>query len=100
MGVITPSSSPWSSPVLLVPKKMDNFASVWIFVSVNELTVKDAYPIPRIDETLDGLYGTKCFSTLDLASGYWQVVVALEDRAKTAFSTNGSLTNDPQRFNY
>lgn len=79
------------------------------FRRVNELTVKDAYPIPRIDETLDGLYGAKYFSTLDLASGYWQVIMAAEDRAKTAFFTNGGhyefkvmpfgLTNALQRFN-
>ena len=79
------------------------------FRRVNELTVKDVYPIPRIDETLDGLYDVKYFSTLDLASGYSQVLMAAEDRAKTAFSTNGGhyefkvmpfgLTNAPQRFN-
>ncbi|KRZ74487.1 Retrovirus-related Pol polyprotein from transposon, partial [Trichinella sp. T8] len=54
---------------------------------LNAVTRVDAQPIPRIDDTLDALAGAKWFSTLDLASGYWQVEVAEEDREKTAFST-------------
>eukprot|EP00731_Ephydatia_muelleri_P003311 Em0001g3311a len=57
------------------------------FRQLNSVTRKDAHPIPRIDETLDALHGACWFSTLDLASGYWQVKVAPEDREKTAFTT-------------
>ena len=58
---------------------------------VNAVTRKDAYPIPRIDATLDALTGSKWFSTLDMISGYWQVEVDPEDRPKTAFSTDQGL---------
>ena len=61
------------------------------FRRVNELTRKDAQPIPRIDDTLDAIGDSCYFSTLDLASGYWQVEVNPDDREKTAFSTPFSL---------
>ena len=58
---------------------------------VNDVTIKDAYPLPRVDDTLDTLAGSVWFSTLDLKSGYWQVKVAPEDREKTAFCTQEGL---------
>ena len=58
---------------------------------VNEVTRKDAYPFPRVDNTLDTLAGFAWFTTLDLKSGYWQVEVAGEHREKTAFSTQEGL---------
>ena len=58
---------------------------------MNNLTLKDAYPLPRIDESLDNLSGNAWFSTLDLCSGYWQVSVKKEDRPKTAFVTRKGL---------
>ena len=58
---------------------------------MNAITRKDAYPLPRVDDTLDTLGGSKYFTTLDLASGYWQVDVATEDRQKTAFTTPEGL---------
>ena len=58
---------------------------------LNLTTVKDAYPLPRIDDTLDMLAGERWFSTLDLASGYWQVSLSPEARCKTAFATHSGL---------
>ena len=58
---------------------------------LNDATVKDAYPLPRIDDTLDMLAGKQWFSTLDLASGYWQVSPSQEARIKTAFTTHSRL---------
>ena len=55
------------------------------------MTREDAYPLPRIDDTLDMLHGSKCFSTLDPSSGYWQVQMAPEDQQRTAFSTADGL---------
>ena len=58
---------------------------------LNLAMVKDAYPLPRIDDTLDMLAGKRWFSTLDLASGYWQVSLSPEARCKTAFATHSGL---------
>ena len=86
-GVIEESDSPWSSPVLMVPKKDGTFRFCVDFRKLNVLTQWSDYPLPRVDETLEALAGSQMFSTLDLASGYWQVEVSKTDRCKTAFST-------------
>ena len=71
-GVIQESSSPWSSPVVLVPKKDGTTRSI-DYRKLNEITKKDVYAIPRIDDTVDAMGSSQFFSTLDRASGYWQV---------------------------
>jgi len=86
--IISPSKSPWASPVTLVPKKDGSICLCIDYRKVNELAWKDAYPLPRVDDTLAG---AKWFSTLDLKSGYWQVEVHENDRDKTAFCTHEGL---------
>ena len=85
--IIEPSHGPWASPVVLVKKKDGSIRFCVDFRKVNDCTQKDAQPLPRIDDTLDALGGAHYFSTLDLASGYWQVAVNPADREKTAFIT-------------
>ena len=90
-GLIEPSVSPWSSPVVLVRKKDGTWRFCIDFRRLNDVTVKDSYALPRIDECFDSLSGATIFSSLDLASGYWQIEVAEEDKPKTAFTTHVGL---------
>ena len=91
-GIIEESDTPWCSPVLLVAKKSldgtPKYRFCIDFTKLNEITVKDSYPLPRIDETLEALAGSRWFSTLD---AYWQVGLAESDREKTAFATDDGL---------
>lgn len=90
-NVIQPSSSPWASPVVLVQKKDGSTRFCVDYRKVNAITRKDAYPLPRVDDTLDTLSGAQWFSTLDLISGYWQVEMDPTDIEKTAFCTHEGL---------
>ena len=90
-GVIEQSTSPWSSPVVLVRKKDGTNRFCVDYRKLNAVTKKDSYPLPIIDSTLDALMGSSWFSTLDLKSGYWQVEVNEADQAKSAFSTGRGL---------
>ena len=107
-GMIRPSSSLSNSPLVLVKKKDGTWHFCIDFGKVNAMTHRDASPLPRINETLDSLAHASVFTTLDLASGYWQVELEESAKEKTAFSTPGGhyefnvmpfgLTNAPSAF--
>lgn len=90
-GIIEESSSPWCSPVVLVRKKDGSFRFCVDLRAVNNVTRGCAHPLPRVDEALDTLAGATWFTTLDMATGYWQVPLSAGDREKTAFSTGKGL---------
>jgi transposase InsO family protein len=90
-GIVSPSNSPWASPVILAPKKDGTLRFCVDYRKLNAMTVRDAYPIPRIDDTLDSLQEARFVSTLDLRSGYWQVELDQAAREKTAFVTHKGL---------
>ena len=93
-GIIETSDSAWSSPVVLVTKKDGRVRFCVDYRRLNSVTKKDAYyPLPKIDQCLDTLAGAQWLSTLDLASGYWQVPLAKKDRDKAAFVIHQGLYN-------
>lgn len=90
-GYVRPSSSPWGAPVLLVKKKDGSERMVIDYRALNEVTIKNKYPLPRIDDLFDQLEGARVFSKIDLRSGYHQLKIRSEDIPKTAFSTRYGL---------
>ena len=86
--IIRPSNSPWASSVVMVKKKDGSLRFCVDFRQLNAATVKDAHPLPRIDDLLDTLHGACWFSILDLKSGYWQVSIMERDKESMAFHTS------------
>ncbi len=107
-GHVVPSTSPYSSPILFIQKKDGSLRMCVDYRTLNKLTVKNKYPLPRVDDLLDQLQGSRVFSSLDLTSGYHQIRISPEDVPKTAFSTpfghyefkvlSFGLTNAPATF--
>ena len=90
-GMLVPSKSPWASPVVLVRKSDGTVRWCGDFRKVNDLTRKDAYPLPRIDSCLECLGAASVFSVFDLQSGYWQLQMDERDQEKTAITTKYGL---------
>jgi hypothetical protein len=109
-GFIRPSLSPWGCPTIFVKKKYQTLRMCMDYRPLNKVTIKNKYPLPRIDNLFDQLTGARVFSKIDLNPGYHQIHIRPEDIPKTAFTTRYELfeylvmsfrlTNAPAHFTY
>jgi len=90
-GVIEPSNSRWSSPVCMVRKKDGSYRYCVDYRRMNTVTIKDAFPVPDVNDALDSLRGAKYFATIDLLSGYWQLGMTQRAKERSAFCTRRGL---------
>ena len=90
-GIIVPSTSPWSAPVVMAQKKDGTLRFCVDYRSLNEVTVKDCYPMPHIEDCLEALGGNTWYCSVDLASGFWQVALDPASQPMTAFATDRGL---------
>ena len=90
-GIIRPSTSPWASPITLVPKKSGKLRFCVYYRAINAVTIKDSFPLPLIQDIFDQLQGAKVFTTLDMQGVYWQSPVAATDIPKRAFVCHKGL---------
>jgi hypothetical protein len=107
-GLIRPSASPWGSPVLFVDKRDGTIRLCGDYRKLNDVTIKNKYPLPKIEDLFDQMNGDRVFSKIDLRTGYHQLKVRESDIPKTAFTTcyglyeytvmSFGLTNDPAYF--
>ena len=100
IGAIHKSQSPWASAVLLVQKKNGGLRFCIDLRKLNKQTIKDAYSLPQIEETLDSLQGSRWFSSLDLKSGYWQVEMNEESKSLTAFTMGPLVFYECKRMSF
>lgn len=90
-NIIRPSSSPWAAPIVLVRKKDGSTRFCVDYRKLNDITIKDVFPLPRSSDLLESFNGSKYFSTLDAASGYWQIPLSKNAIPKTAFTCTEGL---------
>lgn len=108
LGIIKSSSGKWSSPILFVKKKGGELRMVVDYRKLNEMTIKDAYPLPHIDDIFSSLGGAQIFSTMDAARGFWKIPLDEEAKELSGFVTKYGtyefqvmpfgLTNAPSTF--
>ena len=90
-GIVVPSSSEWSSPIVVVKKKDGGIRLCVDYRALNDVTVKDSFPLPRIDDLLNALHGATLYTTIDLQKGFHQIRMGPESRCKTAFAVPWGL---------
>ena len=90
-GMIKPSTSPWAAGIVMAPKPDGSWRFCVDYRMLNQVTVRDSYPLPRVDEYLHAMEGNTWFSVMDLNSGFWQIPLHPEDSKKTAFLSHAGL---------